>query len=214
MKWSVVVKRFWEGRPAKGGGWCHYHGDHYRDVVEVDGDIVRYLFHGHEIATYYKNTKILKLDNCGYATSTTRDRLNAIMSFGYICNILDSTYLSYNGDLHELPVVFSTEDRKILSSEGEYRLVPKIGRRRTEHFGKYLSVLYGAGIVKLDGHYVNLDRVLVFEDGMYAPVIRGRGIDRVKYAKYYGRYLCRKLDGQLPRPNNKNSSLLSFYILS
>ena len=36
--------------------------------------------HGHQIATYDHNTLALKLSSCGWATVTTKSRLNAILS--------------------------------------------------------------------------------------------------------------------------------------
>ena len=35
--------------------------------------------HGHQIATYCHNTQALKLSSCGWATVTTKSRLNAIL---------------------------------------------------------------------------------------------------------------------------------------
>ena len=37
------------------------------------------LLHGHQICTFDHNTQAVKLDSCGYETTTTKSRLNAIL---------------------------------------------------------------------------------------------------------------------------------------
>ena len=37
------------------------------------------LLHGHQIATFDHNLKAVKLSSCGYTTTTTKSRLNAIL---------------------------------------------------------------------------------------------------------------------------------------
>ena len=37
--------------------------------------------HGHKIAIYYPQDMNLHLNNCGYATNTTKSRLNALIDF-------------------------------------------------------------------------------------------------------------------------------------
>jgi|TARA_E500000305_G_scaffold72335_1_gene58285 hypothetical protein len=37
--------------------------------------------HGHKIAVYYPNSMKLHVNNCGYATRTTKSRLNALIKF-------------------------------------------------------------------------------------------------------------------------------------
>ena len=56
--------------------------------------------HGHQIATYDHNTQALKLSSCGWATVTTKSRLNAILKeVKYGCSVFQKQfdwYLSTN----------------------------------------------------------------------------------------------------------------------
>ena len=50
-----------------------------RDRVAVEGDVVRYLLWGNEIANWYRKKGTLMVDDCGWQTQLTMDRLNSIM---------------------------------------------------------------------------------------------------------------------------------------
>ena len=56
--------------------------------------------HGHQIATYDHNTQAVKLSSCGWATVTTKSRLNAILQeVKYGCSVFQKQfdwYLSTN----------------------------------------------------------------------------------------------------------------------
>ena len=65
--------------------------------------------HGHCIAEYIPSLMSLKVNNCGYATVTTKSRLNAIIDF-----VADPTkngifqknwewFIRINGDTHSFP---------------------------------------------------------------------------------------------------------------
>ena len=49
--------------------------------------------HGHQIATLAHNTNAVKLDSCGYATVTTKSRLNAILEeVKYGCKVFQKKF--------------------------------------------------------------------------------------------------------------------------
>jgi len=50
-----------------------------RDRVAVEGDVVRYLLWGNEIANWNRAKGTLMVDDCGWKTKLTMDRLNAIL---------------------------------------------------------------------------------------------------------------------------------------
>ena len=65
--------------------------------------------HGHRIACYYPANAHLLVNNCGYATNTTKSRLNALIDF-----VADPTkngifqknwewFIRINGDTHSFP---------------------------------------------------------------------------------------------------------------
>ena len=74
-------------------------GFHYANV---------YL-HGHKIAEYNRTDMTLKVNNCGYATNTTKSRLNALINF--VCDPTKNGifqknwewYIRINGDTHSFP---------------------------------------------------------------------------------------------------------------
>ena len=52
--------------------------------------------HGHQIATYDHNTLALKLSSCGWATVTTKSRLNAILQeVKYGCSVFQKNWNWY-----------------------------------------------------------------------------------------------------------------------
>ena len=79
----------------------HYYldGNYYSDV---------YL-HGHRIAEYKHSDSSLKVNNCGYATNTTKSRLNTLINFvcDPTCNGIFQKnwewYIRINGDTHSFP---------------------------------------------------------------------------------------------------------------
>ena len=56
--------------------------------------------HGHQIATLDHSTNAVKLDSCGYETTTTKSRLNAILEeVKYGCKVFQKNFnwfVSYN----------------------------------------------------------------------------------------------------------------------
>ncbi len=97
----------------------HWSKDNTR-VVRHDGNMdstypdhghktYRVYLHGHWIAEYTPSDSSLKVNNCGYATNTTKSRLNALIDF-----VADPTkngifqknwewYIKINGDTHSFP---------------------------------------------------------------------------------------------------------------
>ena len=69
----------------------------------------RVYLHGHWIAEYKPSDSSLKVNNCGYATNTTKSRLNALIDFvaGAVNNGIFQKnwewYIVINGDTHSFP---------------------------------------------------------------------------------------------------------------
>ena len=69
----------------------------------------RVYLHGHWIAEYTPSTWTLKVNNCGYATNTTKSRLNALINWvaDPTCNGIFQKnwewYIKINGDIHSFP---------------------------------------------------------------------------------------------------------------
>lgn len=70
-----LAKEFWEAKPC----WKGYRKHNPRDKVVVEDQAVRYLLWGSQIATWRKKYKTLKVDDCGWKTWLTFNRLNAIL---------------------------------------------------------------------------------------------------------------------------------------
>ena len=49
--------------------------------VETNGHYSDVYLHGHRIAVYYPSDSTLHINNCGYATRTTKSRLNVLIDF-------------------------------------------------------------------------------------------------------------------------------------
>ena len=184
LTWREVVDRFWNLKPAKGGGICIYHlRKHYRDEVEVEDGIVYYYLHRVCIARYYPDANILELDHNGYDTPTTRDRLNAIARFGRVS--LTTKGLMFfprkSSFAYDLPVVIDLENGKVLNFRKEYSLVPKIGKVEGMNYTT----------VRMNG-----DTFVVRESGKVFRVLKEKvNGKRVKYYKHYGEYICERVDG-------------------
>ena len=77
--------------------------------VETEYAISSVYLHGHKIAEYERNTGKLLVNNCGYATNTTKSRLNALINF--VCDPTKNGifqhnwdwYIRINGDTHSFP---------------------------------------------------------------------------------------------------------------
>jgi hypothetical protein len=67
---------FWESNPCCKGStkW------NPRDKVVVEGDEVRYLLWGSQVATWNRKNNTIMVDDCGWTTKLTFNRLNAILS--------------------------------------------------------------------------------------------------------------------------------------
>ena len=87
----------------------HWSKDNTR-VESTDGIYSVYL-HGHKIAEYehdYGGGRLM-VNNCGYATNTTKSRLNALINF--VCDPTKNGifqknwewYIRINGDTHSFP---------------------------------------------------------------------------------------------------------------
>ena len=86
----------------------HWSKDNTR-VESTDGISSVYL-HGHKIAEYeHRKDGTLYVNNCGYATNTTKSRLNALIDF--VCDPTKNGifqrnwdwYIRINGDTHSFP---------------------------------------------------------------------------------------------------------------
>ena len=88
----------------------HWSKDNTRVTMWDHGQITyRVYLHGHWIAEYTPSTMSLKVNNCGYATNTTKSRLNVLINF-----VLDGTkngiyqhnwnwFLRRNGVVEDFP---------------------------------------------------------------------------------------------------------------
>jgi len=70
-----LAKEFWEGKQC----WKGYRRHTPRDKVAVEGETVRYLLWDNQVATWNKKNNTLMIDDCGYKTWLTFNRLNAIL---------------------------------------------------------------------------------------------------------------------------------------
>jgi len=151
LKWSEVVERFCNGKPAKGGGWCTYHGGHYRDVsAKEDGKIV-YYYHDNPIAEL--DGSILIIRHCGYVTPTTRDRLSAIvykLTGRYSVHIMlreDEMFLSEYGSPYGYffseAVIHVPTGNVVDGDIQKFIVVERIGRRKANVFKDYITVKDG-----------------------------------------------------------------------
>lgn len=66
-------------------------------VIVVDGEAVVYL-HGNAIARYAPQDKLLGISNCGWETSTTKSRLNAILQAFGLVGIHQHKFVWYRGN--------------------------------------------------------------------------------------------------------------------
>ena len=73
-----LADEFWNCKPRKKGYGGHWR-DSVRDRVVVEGDVVRYLLWGSEIANWNRKNKTLIVDDCGWETKLTFDRLNSVL---------------------------------------------------------------------------------------------------------------------------------------
>lgn len=79
MKYIQVIKAFRQFREARTYKCKTHYYRHYRDQTKIRGDWITYYYHGSPIAMYSPKHNELIIDNAGYVTPTTRDRLNAIL---------------------------------------------------------------------------------------------------------------------------------------
>jgi len=70
MKAYELAERFWKAKP------CHLGS---RDRVVVEGSTVRYLVWGNEVAKWDRDADMLEVDDCGWQTWLTMDRLGNIL---------------------------------------------------------------------------------------------------------------------------------------
>ena len=70
-----LAKEFWEAKPC----WKGYRRHTPRDKVAVEDETVKYLLWGSQIATWNKKDGTLVVDDCGWKTWLTFNRLNAIL---------------------------------------------------------------------------------------------------------------------------------------
>jgi hypothetical protein len=70
MKACELAEWFWKAKPCRLGS---------RDMVVVEKSTVRYLVWGNEVAKWDRDAEVLEVDDCGWQTWLTRDRLNNIL---------------------------------------------------------------------------------------------------------------------------------------
>ncbi|MEM3040504.1 MAG: hypothetical protein QXG97_00585 [Nitrososphaerota archaeon] len=73
-----LADEFWNCKPCKKGYGGHWRSG-VRDRVVVEGEVVRYLLWGSEIANWNRRENTLIADDCGWETRLTFDRLNGIL---------------------------------------------------------------------------------------------------------------------------------------
>jgi hypothetical protein len=66
-------------------------------VVVVDGEAVVYL-HGNAIARYAPQDRLLGISNCGWETTTTKSRLNALLRHFGQTTIHQHKFVWYRGN--------------------------------------------------------------------------------------------------------------------
>jgi len=75
-----LAEEFWEGKSCCRGYRSTYaYRTDPRDQVVVEGNVVRYLLWGNEIANWNRKKNTLMIDDCGWQTQLTMDRLNGIL---------------------------------------------------------------------------------------------------------------------------------------
>lgn len=88
-----LAERFWRSCPCRLGE---------RDRVVVDGQVVSYLLWGHEIARWDRATDVLEVDDCGWRTWLTKNRLNNILiEVGFEVYSDDGRWFICNKSSHE-----------------------------------------------------------------------------------------------------------------
>jgi len=70
MKAYELAEMFWKAKPCRLGS---------RDRVATEGSAVKYLVWGNEVAKWDRDADVLEVDDCGWQTWLTRDRLNNIL---------------------------------------------------------------------------------------------------------------------------------------
>ena len=159
-----------------------------RDQVAVEGNVVRYLLWGNEIANWNRKKGTLIVDDCGWQTQLTMNRLNGILQRLHFSIYSErgtlylhdwkrgETYLwegSHVIDLESRQVVPCTPrkfNEKISNSLKEYY---KKARRIVEE-KKFLSMVTLDGLIFVfvkDGLYGLSENVLglqIYEDGFKA----------------------------------------------
>jgi len=74
-------------------------GSRNTTVTAPDSDGVQRVFlHGHEIATYYRETGTLDMSLCGWNTTTTRSRLNALACAFGVEGFSQRDFAAYHGE--------------------------------------------------------------------------------------------------------------------
>jgi len=73
MLQAIVNSKGW----SKDNTRVEYNGD----LTDCDQVFFSVYLHGHKIAVYYPKDSTLYVNNCGYATNTTKSRLNALIEF-------------------------------------------------------------------------------------------------------------------------------------
>ncbi|MEM2922710.1 MAG: hypothetical protein QXF26_10405 [Candidatus Bathyarchaeia archaeon] len=79
-----MAKEFWSYKSCK-KGYNGYWSGRVRDRVVVDGDDVKYLLWGNAIANWNRRNSTLIVDDCGWNTKLTFDRLNSILGHVSMC---------------------------------------------------------------------------------------------------------------------------------
>jgi len=102
---AIVDRKQWQkDNTAVHIGYAGTMLDHYKDAY------MSVCLHGHQIARYFYNDDMrLEINNCGYATNTTKSRLNTLINF--VCDPTKNGifqknwewFIRINGDTHSFP---------------------------------------------------------------------------------------------------------------
>jgi len=110
-----------------------------RDRVVVEGDVVRYLLWGNEIANWNRRKGILMVDDCGWQTQLTMDRLNGVLRrLGFSIYSERGILYIYDWKRDE---VYLWEGSHIIDIESR-RITPCTPRKFNEKISKSLKKYY------------------------------------------------------------------------
>ena len=135
-----LAEEFWMAKPrCKGYRSMYGYREGPRDRVVVEGDVVRYLLWGNEIANWNRRKGTLMVDDCGWQTQLTMDRLNAILQrLGFSIYSERRTLYIHDWRRNE---VYLWEGSHMIDLESR-RIVPCTPRKFNEKISKSLRKFY------------------------------------------------------------------------